>query len=582
MTISTLKLILIRLYKFYVKEHFGKIILALILSFGVAGGTAGIAWLLDPAVKKIFIEQDQTMMLLIPGAIVLAFMTKGLSLYFSRLILIKVSQEVCRKLSVHMTGSVLRSDTHTLESKHSGKYISHFLYDVGVIASMVGTGVLNLMKDTLTLIVLISLMYYQNWKLASFALIMMPVAAILSKSLGKRLGKVTTESAEISGQLSSFLSEMIKGARMIKIYQQEKFETRRSNKILESYMQKQIKIASVIIRATPIMEILTGIIIAGFIYYTGIMVAAGEIEISSFFSFLTAMMLAYQPIRSLATINMLFYQGGAAAERVFAVIDTEVNIKEIPNAPHLKINKGNIEFKNISFIYPKTTDSAIKDINIKINGGSTAALVGHSGAGKSTIINLLPRFYDPQIGEVYIDDQNLRNVSLSSLRKNISLVSQDIILFDDTIHANIAYANLNASDEQIKKACDYAAATDFIEKMPQSYQTIIGENGIRLSGGQKQRISIARAILKASPIILLDEATSSLDADSEEKVQNAIINLTKNRTTLVIAHRLSTIIRADKIIVLEQGQIVETGNHNQLLKDSTIYKNLYSKQLSAN
>jgi len=565
-----------------VKEHFGKIILALILSFGVAGGTAGIAWLLDPAVKKIFIEQDQTMMLLIPGAIVLAFMTKGLSLYFSRLILIKVSQEVCRKLSVHMTGSVLRSDTHTLESKHSGKYISHFLYDVGVIASMVGTGVLNLMKDTLTLIVLISLMYYQNWKLASFALIMMPIAAILAKSLGKRLGKVTTESAEISGQLSSFLSEMIKGARMIKIYQQEKFETRRSNKILESYMQKQIKIASVIIRATPIMEILTGIMIAGFIYYTGIMVTAGEIEISSFFSFLTAMMLAYQPIRSLATINMLFYQGGAAAERVFAVIDTEVNIKEIPNAPHLKINKGNIEFKNISFIYPKTTDSAIKDINIKINGGSTAALVGHSGAGKSTIINLLPRFYDPQIGEVYIDDQNLRNVSLSSLRKNISLVSQDIILFDDTIHANIAYANLNASDEQIKKACDYAAATDFIEKMPQSYQTIIGENGIRLSGGQKQRISIARAILKASPIILLDEATSSLDADSEEKVQNAIINLTKNRTTLVIAHRLSTIIRADKIIVLEQGQIVETGNHNQLLKDSTIYKNLYSKQLSAN
>ena len=582
MTLSTLKIILIRLYKFYVKEHLGKIIFALILSFGVAGGTAAIAWLLDPAVKKIFIEQDQTMMLLIPGAIVLAFATKGLSLYFSRLTLIKVSQEVCRKLSVHMTNSVLRSDTHTLESKHSGKYISHFLYDVGVIASMVGTGVLNLMKDTLTLIVLISLMYYQNWKLASFALIMMPVAAILSKSLGKRLGKVTTESAEVSGKLSSFLSEMIKGARMIKIYQQEKFESDRSNKILENYMQKQIKIASVIIRATPIMEVLTGIMIAGFIYYTGIMVTSGEIEINSFFSFLTAMMLAYQPIRSLATINMLFYQGGAAAERVFEVIDTRVNINEIANASGLKIDKGNIEFKNISFTYPKTTDSAIKDINIKIEGGSTAALVGHSGAGKSTIINLLPRFYDPQIGKIYIDDQNLRDVSLSSLRKNISLVSQDIILFDDTIHANIAYANLNASDEQIKKACDYAAAKDFIESMPQSYQTIIGENGIRLSGGQKQRISIARAILKDSPIILLDEATSSLDAESEEKVQNAIINLTKNRTTLVIAHRLSTIMRADKIIVLKQGKIVETGNHNQLLKDSTIYKNLYSKQLSAN
>ena len=579
MTLATLKIILIRLYKFYVKEHLGKIIFALILSFGVAGGTAAIAWLLDPAVKKIFIEQDQTMMLLIPGAIVLAFATKGLSLYFSRLTLIKVSQEVCRKLSVHMTNSVLRSDTHTLESKHSGKYISHFLYDVGVIASMVGTGVLNLMKDTLTLIVLVSLMYYQNWKLASFALIMMPIAAILSKSLGKRLGKVTTESAEVSGKLSSFLSEMIKGARMIKIYQQEKFESERSNKILENYIKKQIKIASVIIRATPIMEVLTGIMIAGFIYYTGIMVTSGEIEINSFFSFLTAMMLAYQPIRSLATINMLFYQGGAAAERVFEVIDTRVNINEIANASGLKIDKGNIEFKNISFTYPKTTDSAIKDINIKIEGGSTAALVGHSGAGKSTIINLLPRFYDPQIGKIYIDDQNLRDVSLSSLRKNISLVSQDIILFDDTIHANIAYANLNASDEQIKKACEHAAAKDFIETMPQSYQTLIGENGVRLSGGQKQRISIARAILKDSPIILLDEATSSLDAESEERVQNAIINLTKNKTTIVIAHRLSTIIRADKIFVLNQGNIADIGTHNELLKNSTIYKNLYSKQL---
>ena len=582
MTISTLKIILIRLYKFYVKEHLGKIIFALILSFGVAGGTAAIAWLLDPAVKKIFMEQDQTMMLLIPGAIVLAFMTKGLSLYFSRLILIKVSQEVCRKLSVHMTNSVLRSDTHTLESKHSGKYISHFLYDVGVIASMVGTGVLNLMKDTLTLIVLVSLMYYQNWKLASFALIMMPIAAILAKSLGKRLGKVTTESAEVSGKLSSFLSEMIKGSRMIKIYQQEKFESERSKKILKNYMQKQIKIASVIIRATPIMEILTGIMIAGFIYYTGIMVSSGEIEINSFFSFLTAMMLAYQPIRSLATINMLFYQGGAAAERVFAVIDTEVNIKEITNASHLNINKGDIEFKNVSFAYPKTTDSAIKDINIKINGGSTAALVGHSGAGKSTIISLIPRFYDPNGGQINIDQQNIREVKLSSLRKKISLVSQDIILFDDTVRANIAYANLSASDEQIKKACDFAAATEFIEKLPQSYETVIGENGIRLSGGEKQRISIARAILKDAPIILLDEATSSLDADSEQKVQNAIINLTKNKTTLVIAHRLSTIMRANKIIVLNQGQIVESGTHDELLKNSVIYKNLYSKQLSAN
>jgi len=577
-----LKKILLRLYNDYIKEHFGKIVLALFLSFGVAGGTAAIAWLLDPAVKKIFMDKDQTMILLIPAAIVLSFTVKGLSLYFSRITLIKVSQQICRKLGVEMTAGVLKSDTHTIESKHSGKYISHFLYDVGLISQLVGTGVLNLMKDSLTLIVLISLMFYQNWKLACFALIMMPLAAIVAKSLGKRLGKVTSQSAEVSGRLSSFLSEMIKASRMIKIYQKEKFEFDRSSNILKLFMEKQIKIASVLIRATPIMELLTGLMIAGFIYYTGLMVTRGEIEINSFFSFLTAMMLAYQPIRSLATINMLFYQGAAAAERVFGVIDTEVNIKENENLPNLEINKADIKFSNVSFTYPNTKDAAIKNINISIQGGSTVALVGHSGAGKSTIINLIPRFYDPNEGSISIDQKNISEIRLSSLRKYISLVSQDIILFDDSIRANIAYANLNASDERIREACKFAAADEFIENLPQSYETIIGENGIRLSGGQKQRISIARAILKDSPIILLDEATSSLDSDSEEKVQNAIINLTKNKTTLVIAHRLSTIIRADKIIVLNKGKIVETGTHNDLLKNSTIYKNLYSKQLSAN
>ena len=581
MTFSTLKIIIKRLYNFYIKKHFGKIIFALILSFGVAGGTAAIAWLLDPAVKKIFIDQDKTMMVLIPAAIVCSFTIKGLCLYFSRIALIKVSQEITRKLGVQMSSRILESDTQTIESKHSGKYISHFLYDVGLVANMVGTGVLNLMKDSLTLTVLIGVMFYQNWKLACFALIMMPVAAIVAKSMGKRLGKVTTESAEISANLSTFLSEMLKGSRMIKIYQKEKFEFDRSAKILKLFMEKQIKIASVIIRATPIMEVLTGIMIAGFIYYTGLMVSTGEIEINNFFSFLTAMMLAYQPIRSLATINMLFYQGAAAAERVFQVIDTETSIKEIETLPNLKIQKSNIEFKNVSFSYPSTNDEAIKNVDFLIEGNSTVALVGHSGAGKSTIINLLPRFYDPGKGKILIDNQDIKNIRLSSLRKNISLVSQDIILFDDTVHANVGYANLNASDKEIKQACEFAAAADFIEKLPQSYNTVIGENGIRLSGGQKQRISIARAILKDSPIILLDEATSSLDAESEERVQNAIINLTKNKTTLVIAHRLSTIIRADKIIVLKHGKIVETGKHKDLLQNSIIYKNLYSKQLSA-
>ena len=368
---------------------------------------------------------------------------------------------------------------------------------------------------------------------------------------------------------------------MIKIFQQENFELDRSEKILKKNMDIKVKVGFIMIRATPIMEVLTGIMIAGFIYYSGFMILSGEMGINNFFSFLTAMMLAYQPIRSLATINMLFYQGAAGAERVFNVLDIEPSIKEIEGFPNLKINTGSIKFKNVNFMYPQTDSAAIKDINISIEGGSTAALVGHSGAGKSTIINLIPRFFDANEGNIFIDEQDISKVTLSSLRKNISMVSQDIMLFDDTVRANVAYAKQDASDKEIKDACNFAAASNFIENLPKSYETLIGENGVKLSGGQKQRISIARAVLKNSSIILLDEATSSLDSESEEKVQSAIISLTKNKTTLVIAHRLSTIIRADKIFVLNQGKIADTGTHNDLLKNSMLYKNLYSKQLTA-
>ena len=581
MSYSEIKKILLRLFNSYVKKHLNKLMLSVVLSLVVAGSTGAIAWLLDPAIKKIFVDQDKTMMLLIPIAIALSFSIKGASLYAARTILINISNNVVRSMQTQLASCILKSDIGTIESKHSGKYIAHFFYDVAQVSQLVGSGILNLMKDSLTLIVLVGLMFYQNWNLALFALIMMPLAAFIAKSLGKRINKAVAQSTIIEGGLTSYLTEVIKGTRMIKIYQQENFEFDRSSKKIDERTNIQIKIGKIIIRATPVMEVLTGIMIAGFIYYSGFMIANGTMQINNFFSFLTAMMLAYQPIRSLATINMLFNQGAVGASRVFEVLDAEPNIKEISSAPNLNIKKGNIKFKEVTFSYPNTEDQAINNINISIEGGTTAALVGHSGAGKSTIINLLPRFYDPKNGSVYIDEQNISSVTLSSLRKNLSMVSQDIILFDDTVRANIAYANMNATEEQIKKACDFAAATEFIEKLPKKFETIIGENGIRLSGGQKQRISIARAVLKNSPIILLDEATSSLDAESEEKVQNAVMNLTKNKTTLVIAHRLSTIIRADKIIVMNQGKISDIGTHDQLLKNSVIYKNLYSKQLSA-
>jgi len=581
MNFSEIKKILLRLFKQYVKKYLNKLIISLFLSVLVAGSTGAIAWLLDPAIKKIFVEQDKTMMLLIPIAIALSFSIKGASLYAARTILINISNNVVKTMQTQLASCILKSDISTIESKHSGKYIAHFFYDVAQVSQLVGSGILNLMKDSLTLIVLVGLMFYQNWNLALFALIMMPLSALVAKSLGKRINKAVEKSAKIEGGLTSYLSEVIKGTRMIKIYQQENFEFNRSVKKIDERTNIQIKIGKILIRATPIMEVLTGIMIAGFIYYSGFMIANGKMELNNFFSFLTAMMLAYQPIRSLATINMLFNQGAVGAKRVFSILDAEPSVKELSSVPNLNINKGTIKFEKVSFSYPNTKDAAIEDISMSVEGGTTVALVGHSGAGKSTIINLLPRFYDPRHGSVYIDDQEINSVKLSSLRKNISMVSQDIILFDDTVRVNISYANMNASEEQIKKACDFAAATEFIEKLPKKFETIIGENGIRLSGGQKQRISIARAVLKNSPIILLDEATSSLDAESEEKVQNAVINLTKNKTTLVIAHRLSTIIRADKIVVINQGKIADIGTHTELLKNSMIYKNLYSKQLSA-
>ena len=579
MKLDELIIILKRLYREYVNKHLKRIMIALILSLIVAASTSATAYLLDPAVKKIFIDKDKTLAWLIPIFIILAFSSKGISLYFARINIIKVGNRIAGELQRQVASTVLSSDIQTLENRHSGKYISNIMFDCGAVSNLVSTGVLNIMKDSFSLIGLISLMFYQNWKLASFAIIMMPLAAFCAKSLGKRIGKVQGEASEVAGNLTTFLSEILKSAKMIRIYQQEKNENKNAKNVIDNLVEKNIKIASVMIRATPIMEILTGFMIAGFIFYSGRLISAGELEINNFFSFLAAMMLAYQPIRSLATINMMIYQGCAASSRIFKVLDAPIETKNDISLPNIEIEKCNIKFKNVSFRYLNTNEKAIKEINLEIKGGSMTAFVGHSGAGKSTIINLLPRFYEPQEGQIFIDDQNIQKVTLDSLRKNISLVSQDVILFDDTIKANVAYADMNATQDEIVRACKFAAADEFINKLPNGYETVTGENGVRLSGGQKQRISIARAILKRSPVILLDEATSSLDAESEEIVQNAISNLTKNKTTLVIAHRLSTIHSADKIFVLKSGLIIESGNHEYLIKNSKEYKSLYEKQL---
>ena len=570
-----------RLYKDYINRYLNKIFLALIFSIFVAGSTAAVAWLLDPAIKKIFLEKDKTYAILIPIAIILAFSLKGISLYLVRTTMIKVGAAIQKEIQYDLTKTIINADTQVLESKHSGKFIGHMMFDAALVIQLVSSAVLNLIKDSLTLIALLSLMFYQNWKLSLFAIIMIPLATITAKTLGKRMGKITTELQEKVGIVTTYLTEILKNSKIIKTYQKENFEFARADKFLEETREKGQKMGIILVRATPIMEVLTGIMIAGLIYYSSIMVEDGTLEINTFFSFLAAMMLSYQPVRSLATLNIGINQGISGARRVLAVIDQEKKIYNDINAKDLVIDKAKIEYKNVSFSY-EGKKTVLKSLNLKIDGGDVIALVGHSGAGKTTIMNLIPRFYNVSNGEILIDNQSIYNISLFSLRKNISLVSQDITLFDDTVISNIAYANSKASKENILEACQFSAAQDFIEKLPEKYDTMIGENGVRLSGGEKQRISIARAILKDAPIILLDEATSSLDADTEHKIQEAIMYLTKNKTTIIIAHRLSTILRANKIFIIEQGRVVAEGDHNELLQNSEIYKNFYNKQLRPN
>ncbi len=571
--------ILNKLYKNYTKKYLSKIFISVFFSLLVAGSTSSIAWLLDPAIKKIFIDKDQTLIFIIPLAIVIAFTTKGASLYFAKTILIKVGQEVTKTIQIQLMKSIIKSDVEVLDKKHSGKFISHLTFDVNMITNLVSTVILNIAKDTLTLIGLIGVMFYQNWRLAMFALIMIPLASFAAKSLGKRIGKVTTQAQERSGVLTSYLLEVFKNHKIIKIFQKENYEFNRAEKKINDLKEKVVKIATVLVRASPIMETLTGIMIAGLIYYSGKLIIKEQLDLNNFFSFLAAMMLAYQPVRSLATINMAINQGLSAAKRILPIIEQKNKIVEKNNASNLSVSLGEIKFDNVNFRYNEEEKNILNSINLEISGGEMTSLVGHSGAGKTTIMNLIPRFYEKDSGNILIDNQLIDDVSISSLRANISLVNQDTTLFDDTVKNNIAYAKQDASEEEIYEAAKLSHCNEFIDKLPNKFDTIIGENGTRLSGGEKQRLSIARAMLKKSKIILLDEATSSLDSETESKIQEAIKLLTKDRTTLVIAHRLSTIMNSKTICVVDEGKIIARGNHKELLEKSEIYKNFYDKQL---
>jgi subfamily B ATP-binding cassette protein MsbA len=568
-----------RLYKDYSKKYLDKIILSALFSILVAGSTSAIAWLLDPAIKKLFIEKDQSLIFFIPLMIIVAFTTKGLSLYLAKATMISVGEEIKKRLQFDMVNSLIKTDTQIIDKKHSGKFISNLTYDVTHITNLLSNAILTLFKDTLTLIGLLTVMFLQNWKLALISIVMIPLASISAKTLGKRIGKVTTEAQEKSGYLTTYLVELFKNHKLIKIFQKETMEVNRADKYLAQLKDKNKKIQTVFVRLSPIMETLTGLMVAILIFYAGKLMAKGEVDINNFFSFLAAMMLAYQPVRSLSTLNMVINQGLSAASRIIPIIDQENKIKNLNNAKPLSIKNAHINFNNLNFSYEIKERKTLESVNLEFEGGKMTSLVGHSGSGKSTILNLIPRFYDAQSGDISIDGQSIYSVTVESLRNEISMVSQETTLFDDTIINNIKYGRENATDEEIINAAKLSYCDEFISNLPDKYETLIGENGVRLSGGEKQRLSIARAMMKKSSIILLDEATSSLDTETESKIQNALKILTKDKTTIVIAHRLSTILNSNNIYVIDSGKIIDHGKHEKLMINSKLYKNFYEKQI---
>ena len=572
-----------RLYKDYTSKFIKNIFFATVLSVVVALSTSATAWLLDPAIEKIFLKKSQSLIFIIPIAIIIAFSAKGISLYFAKLIMINVSEEVKKMLQIDMLKSFIKADTEIIENKHSGKYISNINFDVDQITKMLAEAYLTIFKDGLTLIGLLGVMFFQNWKLSLIAIIMIPLASIIAKILGKRMSKVSTEAQERSGDLNRYLIDLFKNHKIIKIFQREKFENSRSEKFVNNLKEKNAKIAAVYIRSTPVMEILTGVMIAVLIFYSGKLIIGGELAINKFFSFLAAMMLAYQPVKTLAKVNIAINQGLAAAERIVPVIDLKNEIHINEGNENISISKGDIIFKNIDFAYKSNKEKRVlNNISVEFKGGEMTALVGLSGSGKSTLLNLIPRIYAPSNGSIELDNQDISKINLNSLRKEISIVDQNTTLFDDTVFNNIIYAKPDAAAEEVYKAADSAMCNDFINNLDKGFDTLIGENGVKLSGGEKQRLSIARAFLKKSSIILLDEATSSLDSETEEKIQKALDQLTQNKTTVVIAHRLSTILNSYKIHVVDKGKIIDSGKHEELILKSSVYKNFYDRQVKKN
>ena len=553
--------------------------MAVICMVFAAATTAANAWIMQPVLDDVFLDKNKDMLMILPIAVLIIAIVRGFSEFGQSVLMLLVGQRTIGDIQKDMYARLMKADLSFFHNNPSGNLVARFISDVNRLRHSVTTTLTGIAKDTLTLIFLVALMFYRDWELASIAFLIFPLAIYPITRIGRMMRKISAATQNKIGEFSTLLNQTFQGSRQVKAYGMEGYEGERARDYIDEITRLIFKSSrrSTILR--PIMETLGGIAVAGVVLYGGIKVIDGETTPGTFFSFLTAFFLAYRPLKSLAGLNAVLQDGLASAERLFRILDIEPKIQDRDNSKTIENVKGTIEFKNVEFAY-ENKDYILKKISLLIPRGKKIALVGPSGAGKSTILNLIPRFFEVEKGQVEIDGIDIKEIKIGSLRSSMALVSQEINLFDDTIRSNIAYGKLDSSEEEIIAAAKKSASHDFITKLPNSYNTTVGEHGVKLSGGQRQRIAIARAMLKNAPILLLDEATSSLDTESERYVQEALLELMKNRTTLVIAHRLSTVINADTIYVIDSGKIAESGTHFELLKNEGVYSRLYTQQFA--